>query len=132
MNRDGAFVAGRVTVDAYGNGGFRFADMSHKGSVLMLPDGVYGWAVTRFDALCQDDFARVFARRQSIGFLLLGCGPAQCWPDKSLRAAFDSHTIGLEVMDTGAAVRTYNILLGENRPVAAALISVESHRQDRP
>ena len=127
-----AFVSGQVAIDAYGNGGFRFADMSHKGSILVLPDGVYSWPVKRFEELRAPLFGQVFSQCQAIGFVLLGSGPEQCWPDKALRQAFAGHNIALEVMDTGAAVRTYNVLLAEKRPVAAALIGVDSHRRPRP
>lgn len=115
---------GRAAIDAYGNGGFRFAEMSHAGSLLLLPSGVYPWPVADFDSLDEDCFAPVFAERDAIDFLLLGSGERQRFAGPDLRAAFAAAGIGLECMDTGAAARTYNVLLAEARAVAAALIAV--------
>ena len=53
------FVPGRHLIDGYGKGGFRFADMSHQGSLLAFPSGIYAWPVTRFDAITSTDFTRV-------------------------------------------------------------------------
>ncbi|MCG8562519.1 MAG: MTH938/NDUFAF3 family protein [Hyphomicrobiales bacterium] len=115
---------GRAPIDAYGNGGFRFAEMSHRGSLLLLPSGIYAWAVDRFDDLVESDFARVFGEAGSIDFLLLGTGDHQRFPSAAIREAFAAAGVGLEVMGTGAACRTYNVLLAEQRAVAAALIAV--------
>ncbi|MEM1307569.1 MAG: Mth938-like domain-containing protein, partial [Pseudomonadota bacterium] len=70
-------------------------------------------------------FDRVFDALRSPSFLLLGTGARQVFPSAELRAAFIERGIGLEPMDTGAACRTYNVLLAEKRPVAAAIIAVE-------
>jgi uncharacterized protein len=121
----GPFFPGRAPIEAYGNGGFRFADMSHRGSILMLPSGIYGWDAASVADLEPENFARVFAEAGAIGFLLLGTGADQRFPDRPVREAFASSGIVLECMATGAAVRTYNVLLLENRPVAAALLAVD-------
>ena len=121
---DAPFFPGRAPVDAYGNGGFRFAEMSHKGSILLLPSGIYAWPVTSFEDLTIADFGRVFAASAGIEFLLLGCGEELRRPRQDIRDAFREHGTGLEPMGTGAAARTYNVLLGEQRAVAAALIAV--------
>lgn len=123
--KNNRFLPGRALLDAYGNGGFRFAEMSHRGSLLLLPSGIYAWAPTRFDDLEVQDFSHVFAEARSIEFLLLGCGEQIHLPNESLRNAFRENEIGLEFMDTGAAARTYNVVLGEKRAVAAALIAVD-------
>lgn len=112
-------------IDAYGNGGFRFAEMSHRGSILCLPSGIYAWDVASPGALDLNAFDRVFAEKERIRFLLLGTGLAQVFPDLEIRSAFAAAGLGLEPMDTGAACRTYNILLAEHREVAAALIAVD-------
>ncbi|MGH1349753.1 MAG: Mth938-like domain-containing protein [Methyloligellaceae bacterium] len=112
-------------IDAYGNGGFRFADMSHKGPILCLPSGIYGWTVYDGQQLNVNDFAAVFAEAEAIQFLLLGTGVTQIFPSSEIRAKFDSSGLGLDSMNTGAACRTYNVLLAEKRAVAAALIPVE-------
>ncbi len=116
---------GAAPFDAYGNGGFRFADMSHRGSLLCLPSGIHGWDVTRPTDLTLASFARVFDELAPPSFLLLGTGPAQVFPPLEIRQAFACRLIGFEVMDTGAAARTYNVLLAERRPVFAALIAVD-------
>ena len=116
---------GRAPIDAYGNGGFRFAEMSHRGSLLLLPSGIYAWPVDRFDDLAESDFERVFGEAGMIDFLLLGTGDEQRFPSAAIREAFTSAGVGLEFMGTGAACRTYNVLLAEQRAAAAALIAVE-------
>ncbi len=116
----------QAPISDYGNGGFRFADISHQGSLLLLPGGVYAWNVVEFSQLKSSDFQLVFDHNEKIDFLLLGCGPHLLNPDADIRQAFDAHDIGLECMGTGAAVRTYNILLAEKRKIAAAVIAVEN------
>lgn len=120
----GARFPGRAPIDAYGNGGFRFADMSHRGSILCLPAAVVAWPPISAEALRQEDFAAVIAERDDIQLLLLGTGVKQIFPSQDLRAYFRSAEITLEAMATGAACRTYNVLLAERRPIAAALIAV--------
>ena len=115
----------QVPIDAYGNGGFRFADMSHKGALLCLPSGIRAWGVKApADALTKDDFAAIFNEAEFIDVVLFGTGGVHALPSAQLRAAFQDAGIGLEAMTTGSAARTYNILLGERRKVAAALLVV--------
>ena len=118
----------QVPIDAYGNNGFRFGGMSHQGSLLALPSGMYAWPPTDAAGLGIDDFSQILTNADHIGFVLLGTGNVQIWPTPALRQAFDERQIGLEPMDTGAAIRTYNVLLAEKRPVAAALICVDDPR----
>lgn len=115
----------QVPIDAYGGGGFRFADMSHKGSLLCLPSGVTAWAPVAAGALVLADFCAVFADPGRISFLLLGTGSEHVVPPSEICAAFAAAGIGLEPMTTGSAARTYNIMLAERRKVAAALIAVQ-------
>ena len=120
------FLPGRVPIDAYGNGGFRFSEMSHRGSLLLLPSGAYAWPVNSFVDISTDSFADIIHEADEIEFVLLGSGETLQHPDPELRDFLREHNIGLEVMDTGAAARTYNVLLGEKRQVAAALIAVDN------
>ena len=117
---------GRAPIDAYGNGGFRFASMSHKGSIIALPSGVYAWDITDPANITIPSLTRVFGepRGGEFQFLLLGTGPTQVFPSLEVRKAFADCGIGLDVMTTGAAARTYNVLLAEGRPLGAALICV--------
>jgi uncharacterized protein len=111
-------------IEAYGNGGFRFAGMSHRGSLLCLPSGIHGWTVTDMESLGLADLAPVLAA-PGVRALLLGTGRRQIFPPLTIRRAFLEARMGLDPMDTGAACRTWNVLLAEGRPVAAALIAVE-------
>ena len=115
---------GRAAIDAYGNGGFRFAGMSHRGSLLILPDRMCAWGAAPAAGLTLAELSAVLAELSEPWFVLLGTGRRQVFPDADVRRAFISARIGLDVMDTGAAARTYNVLLAEGRPVAAALIAV--------
>ncbi|MDH0614051.1 MULTISPECIES: Mth938-like domain-containing protein [unclassified Agrobacterium] len=120
-----AHFPGRAPIDAYGNGGFRFADMSHRGSLLLLPSGIYGWEPVDAKDLTVGHFEKVLAEAQDIEVLLIGTGDGMRVLPKELRAAFKEAGISVDPMSTGAAVRTYNIMLSESRAVAAALIAVE-------
>jgi uncharacterized protein len=114
----------QVPIEAYGNGGFRFAGMSHRGSLLSLPSGIWGWPVAAPSEISEATLAPVFAEADAVELFLLGSGPDLRPLPEALRWRFRDYRIGLEVMATGAAVRTYNILVGENRRVAAGLIAV--------
>ena len=116
---------GRSAIDAYGNGGFRFAGMSHRGSLLCLPSGVWAWDAATPADLTIAALARALRELERPQFLLLGTGRTQVFPSLEVRRAFEAKFVGLEIMDTGAAARTYNVLLAEQRPVSAALLAVE-------
>ncbi|NIX77253.1 Mth938-like domain-containing protein [Microvirga terricola] len=118
------FLPGRYAIDAYGNGGFRFADMSHRGSILVLPSGIRAWPVVSMADVNEGTLAPIFAEGDAIELLLLGTGREVAALPEPLRARFREARVGLDVMQTGAAARTYNILLAENRKVGAALIAV--------
>jgi uncharacterized protein len=112
-------------IEAYGRGGFRFAGMSHRGSLLCLPSGIWAWAPAVPADIDAAALAPVFAEAAEIDLFLLGTG-AVSWPvPEALRWELREHHMAVEAMPTGPAVRTYNILLGENRRVAAGLIAVE-------
>lgn len=120
-----AHFPGRAPLEAYGNGGFRFADMSHRGSILCLPSGIYGWEPDDADALKAADFSKLIAESGNVEILLVGTGPDLKPLDAELRALLKEHRIAADPMSTGAAVRTYNVLLAEDRAVAAALVAVD-------
>lgn len=125
MSAASARYPGRAPIDAYGNGGFRFAEMSHRGSILCLPSGIYAWPPSRPDELGPGAFAPVLAEQDALELLLLGTGPGQHLPPAEVRRAFTQAGIALEAMSTGAACRTYNVLLAEGRPAGAALLAVQ-------
>jgi uncharacterized protein len=117
---------GRAPIDAYGNGGFRFAGMSHRGSLLLVPSGIYGWAVTDLEQVDMSCLDRVVEEAAAIEILLLGCGPEMRRPSASVRTGLADLGISVEFMATGPAARTFNVLLAEDRAVAAALIAVDN------
>ena len=119
-----AHFPGRAPIDSYGNGGFRFAEMSHRGSLLMLPSGIYGWDMVEGDALTAENFQRVLEEAADIEVLLVGTGKDIRPLPAALRAKFKENGISSDPMSTGAAIRTYNIMLAEERAVAAAFIVV--------
>jgi uncharacterized protein len=119
-----AHFPGRAPIDAYGDRGFRFADMSHRGSVLMLPSGIYAWDIAEGDPLAIDKFQRVLDEAREIEVLLVGTGREIRPLPADLKAALKAVEISSDPMNTGAAVRTYNVMLAESRAVAAALIAV--------
>jgi uncharacterized protein len=115
---------GRAQIDAYGNGGFRFAEMSHRGSIMVLPSGTRAWNATGADELAATDFAEAMAEAAGIQVLLIGTGAEPALLPRALRDALRAAGLNHDVMSTGAAVRTYNVLIAEDRAVAAALIAV--------
>ena len=118
-----AHFPGRAPIDAYGNGGFRFAEMSHRGSILCLPSGIYGWEPGV--PLRIDDFRRVLDEADAIQILLVGTGKELKPLPAEVKQAMREARISADPMSTGAAVRTFNVLLAEERAVAAALLAVD-------
>lgn len=114
----------RVPIDAYGDGGFKFADGGHRGSLLVLPSGIYAWAPKTFEEATPESFSQALEEAGQFDFLLFGTGEQRLIPPTEVSKAFLDAGVGLELMDTGAACRTYNVLLGEARAVAAALLAV--------
>ncbi len=111
-------------IEAYGNGGFAFAEMSHRGSLLCLPDAIWAWPVAKPEDIDKASLARVFESANAIDTLIIGTGTDVWLPPPSLREALRAVKMVLDTMQTGPAIRTYNIMIGERRRVAAALIAV--------
>ena len=114
----------QALIDAHGGGGFRFAGMSHRGSLLCLPDGIWAWPVTAPAALTEAALAQVFSHADELDFFVLGTGTEPWIVPEALRTRFREAHISADVMATGPAVRTYNVMLMENRRVGAGLIAV--------
>jgi uncharacterized protein len=125
VDEAGRHLPHAAAIDAYGMGGFRFGGMSHRGSLLCLPHGIWASAVTSAGAIDIADLSRVFATETVVDHFLIGTGVGPVAVPQSLRDAFRERRIALEAMTTGAAVRTYNILLAERRRIGALLIAVE-------
>ena len=121
-------LPGAAPIDAYGNGGFRFAGMSHRGSLLCLPDGIWASPVVSVTDLDESVLAPVLAGEgpgTAVGHFLIGTGKEFVPLAPALRAAFRNRGIAVEPMSTGAAVRTWNILLSERRRIGALLVAVD-------
>ena len=114
----------QAAIEAYGNGGFRFADMSHRGSLLSLPSGIWDWVVGETGEIDEVALQPVFLEARDIDILVLGTGEAPRPLAEPLRWRLRELGVGVELSSTGPAVRTYNILLAERRRVAAGLIAV--------
>lgn len=117
---------GRQLIEAYGDGGFRITGQAHAGSVLLLPDHTATWPVAKFDAASVESLLPILATEgeEKPEIVIMGCGATFAMIPKAIREAFRARGMVIEAMDTGAACRTYNILVTEGRRVAAALIAV--------
>ena len=115
---------GQSFIDGYGNGAFRISGTLHQGSLFVLPDRVLAWAVTAFTDATPGSFAPLIAQAGETELLLIGTGPRMAMVPPAIRNVCREAGIVVEPMDTGAAARTYNVLLAEDRRVAAALVAV--------
>jgi uncharacterized protein len=123
-DKDAPHLPRSAPIDAYGKGGFAFAGMSHRGSLLCLPEAIWAWEVTAPEQIDKYSLARVLESANGIDTLIIGTG-ADIWlPPPELRAALRAVRVVVDAMQTGPAIRTYNIMMGERRRVAAALIAV--------
>ncbi len=116
---------GRQVIESYGEGRFRISGELHAGSVIVFPERTLAWPVTAISELTPESLGPVAAARDSVDVLLLGCGARMALLPRILKEKLRAAGIVVEPMDTGAACRTYNVLLSEERRVAAALIAVD-------
>jgi uncharacterized protein len=124
ISSDAPHLPRSAPIDAYGKGGFAFAGMSHRGSLLCLPDAIWAWEVTRPEQIDKYSLQRIFAAANNIDTLIVGTGTAVWLAPAELRSALRALRVTLDTMQTGPAIRTYNIMMGERRRVAAALVAV--------
>jgi uncharacterized protein len=110
----------RNAITGYGEGYVLVNSQRHESSLIVMPDQVLPWDVAGFEALTAEHFSALKGLQPEI--LLLGTGPKQRFPHPRLTAPLAAAGIGVEVMDLKAACRTYNILVAEERKVAAALL----------
>jgi uncharacterized protein len=113
--------AGRQLIERYGPTGFRVGGVIYHGPVLVFPDRTLAWTATCAAAVTWESLIPV-VEHGAVQILLIGLGRGIEAPAKPLRAELRRAGITVEAMDTGAACRTYNVLLAEDRLVAAALI----------
>jgi uncharacterized protein len=122
---DAPHLPRQALIDAHGGGGFRFAGLSHRGSLLCLPDGIWAWPVAVPTELSDEALSQVFARAADLDFFIVGTGATPWIVPEPLRTRFREAHISVDTMTTGPAVRTYNVMLMEGRRVGAGLIAVE-------
>jgi uncharacterized protein len=121
MENRPVITPGRPYIERYGPGGFLVSGTVFTGAVLILPDAARIWPVATMVEVAPDSLKAV-AEHGGIEILLLGCGQRMQMVPRLLRDALREVGIGIDAMDTGAACRTYNVLVSEQRRVAAALL----------
>jgi uncharacterized protein len=119
------FLPGRHLIEGFGNGGFRFGGMSHQGSLLIVPSGMRAVDAAAVNDVPFQVWESLAAEKGAIDFALIGVGLSNGPLPILVRDFLKVHTIAYDVMDTKAAARTYNVVLAENRRVAALLIAVD-------
>lgn len=117
--------AAQNTITGYGSGWLAVNGARHSGPIIVAPDmPVTAWPVGEFDALAPEDFTSLAESAPEI--VLIGTGEKQRFVNPRLTRELAEARIGVESMDTRAACRTYNILIGEGRRVIAALLPISS------
>lgn len=115
---------GRQVIESYGDGRFRVSGVPIEGSILILPTATFAWSAVDPSGLTLDSLAPLLAADPPVEILLVGSGRRLVPLTPALKAALRERGIGADPMDTGAACRTYNVLMAEGRRVAAALLAV--------
>ena len=116
---------GRQMIDSYGGGRFTVSGAVHEGSIIVFPDRTLAWQAASIAEVTLESLEPILALRETIEVVLLGCGARLIQVPPGVRQQFRRSGLNIELMDTGAACRTYNVLAAEDRRVVAALIAVE-------
>ena len=117
--------SGQQIIQSYAHGGFLVSGARYEGAVIVTPGAVRGWGFAgEARALAETDFTPLSAQAREIDVVLLGTGARMALPPAALKTALKAQGLSVEAMDTGAACRTYNVLMAEGRRVAAALLPV--------
>lgn len=111
-------------IQSYGENGFKVSGHRHQGSILVLPDATRDWFVGSAAEITLPSLQPIIDALPAVEILIIGCGVNLVRPPVTLGEVLKTKAIGVEAMDTGAACRTYNLLAGEGRRVAAALVSL--------
>ncbi len=116
--KDGAQI-----IQSYGDGVIRVNGTQHKTPLLVLPDRVEQWTIqNNFEDMDEGDFTTLIKIANEIDIVLLGCGKTIKFLPPALKKALRRHNLHIETMDTGAAARTYNVLLAEGRRVVTGFL----------
>jgi uncharacterized protein len=114
---------GQQIIQTYAAGVFRISGISYEGAVIVSPDSTVPWEnVTDFSQLTYDSFAPLIERAEKIDVLLLGTGNKMAFLDPALKNKLGAAGLPIDIMDSGAACRTYNVLMAEGRRVVAAMV----------
>ncbi len=116
------FLPRQEVIESFGDGGFRFGGMSHRGSLLILPSGMRAWAPS--SPITIADFAAILPEKTLFDVLLVGTGSTMVRLAPNVAKYLEEHGIMCDSMSTSSAIHTYNIMLAEDRRVAAALVVV--------
>jgi uncharacterized protein len=125
VDRSSPHLPNPAPIEAYRGGGFRFAGMSHRGSLLIVPDGMWASPVTKPSEIDEAALALVFACTPPVEMCVVGAGREPWMVPPGLRFKAREARFSIEGMTTPAAVHTYNIMLEERRRFAALLIALE-------
>lgn len=120
---------GQQIIQSYAGGSFKVSGVSHDGAIIVMPDGCLTWDVDHvvsLNDLSVDDFKPLIDISDEIDVLLLGCGSTMAFIPPTLRSGLKEAGLSVDVMDTGAACRTYNVLMAEGRRVVCALLPTHS------
>ena len=120
-----SFEDDQPPIDGYAPGGFRVQGLFREGPLLLTPSRIGEWPVTSVESAGEDAARALLAELgDAVDLIVLGTGAAMTAPQAGFRRLIDAQGLGLEFMATPTACRTYNVLLSEDRRVAAALIPV--------
>lgn len=114
-----------LLIEAYGDGGFRLMERRVEGGVLVLPTGFYPMDARTLADLTPQHFNRIMNEGDRPEIVLVGTGAKMQLLPAAIRQFLEGANIGFDIMDTGAAARTYNVLLMEQRRVACVLLPVD-------
>jgi uncharacterized protein len=119
------FLPGRHLIESFGNGGFRLGGVSHLGSIIITPSGVRATELRDISDLQLSMLQVILDEAADIDMLLIGTGRDMAPLSKPVAEGLKNASVGYEVMTTNAAVRTYNVVLAEDRRVAAVMLAVD-------
>ncbi|NVJ97637.1 MAG: hypothetical protein HWE25_05765 [Alphaproteobacteria bacterium] len=114
-----------LLVEAYGDGGFRLMGRRVEGGVIVLPTGFYPISANDLSSLSTEHFDKAIKDSEKPEIVLIGTGERMQLLPPEIRQFLEAENIGFDLMDTGAAARTYNVLLMEERRVACLLLPVD-------
>lgn len=112
----------QVEITAYDRKFFCFENMKHEGSLLSLPSGMYGWPITKFSEINRESLSQAAQEADTIDFFLIGTGLTLEPLPMAIATQIKQQGLPVEIMSTNAAIRTYNVMLAENRRLGAAFL----------